>query len=263
MTNQPHRFRMFAVVVALAAGVLPGCLASGVYRTARTLNPGEGDLNLTFSATRFSTGEQVVTDAAGKKTTTQADSITIPNIIPEVAYHIGVADNFEVGGRAALGSMLVELDAKYRLIQNGGLHVAVDPSLGYRAIGTIEGPSLTLPVITTWDVTDHLALNLAPYVSYTNLTSTQKSLQSLSGKYMSVGGSVGVQIRGATAHFMPSVDFSQTVQDLSGSSGGTSVSQQFVIFSLTMGWVSGRELKKLDTMDEKLDRIEKKLDAPH
>lgn len=26
------------------------------------------------------------------------------------------------------------------------------------------------------------------------------------------------------------------------------------------GWVSGKELKKLNTMDEKLDRIEKKLD---
>lgn len=248
-------------LLALAAfSMIPGCLASGVYRTARTLDPGEGDLGLTFSATRFSGNDQTVTDSTGKQTTVSGPNFVLPNVIPEVSYHIGVADDLELGGRVALGSLLLEMDAKYRFLRTDLVHLALAPALGYRALGFIEGPSLTLPLIATFDVNEHFSVNAAPYVSYTNLTSTDSELKDVSGKFLSAGGSIGVEVRGKTAHIMPSIDFSQTVMDLADASGTTATSQRFVIFSLTFGWVSGRELKKLEKMDEKLDRIEDKLD---
>lgn len=264
-----HRFSgapSFGRALLVTAGLfatlaLPGCLASGVYRTARTLEKGEGDLNLTFSAFQVGGGETTTTDANGNKVTTQDPSITIPNIIPEVAYHIGVTDDLELGGRAALGSMLMEVDAKYRFLRTGDLHMAIAPALGFRALGPIEGVSGALPVIATFDLSDSFSLNLAPYVGYTSLSSTDKELSGISGSFLSVGSSIGVQLRGRTFHFMPSVDYSQTMMDLSNSQSSESTSQRFIIFSLTMGWVSGRELKKLDRIEDKLDRMDKKLDG--
>ncbi len=254
-----HRSALLAAALLACLG-LPGCLASGVYRTARTLEKGEGDMNLTFSAFQIG-GAETTTTVNGTKTTTKEPSITIPNVIPEFAYHIGVTDDLEVGGRAALGSVLLEIDAKYRFLRSGDLHMALAPALGFRALGPIEGISATLPVIATYDLNDTLALNLAPYVGYSSLNSTDKDLSGISGNFLSVGGSAGVQLRGRTFHFMPSVDISQTLVTLSDKQSSESSRQRFVIFSLTMGWVSGRELKKLENIEDKLDKMDKKLDS--
>ena len=250
-----------AFATLLATLALPGCLSAGIYRTARTLEKGEGDLNVTFSAFQIGGVKTTETKADGTKVTSESDAITIPNIIPEIAYHIGVTDDFEVGGRAAAGSALLEVDAKYRFFRSDSMHLAVAPALGFRALGPIEGTAATLPVLATFDLNDSFSVNLAPYVSYSSLTSTDKDLSGVSGTFVSAGGSVGVQLRGRTVHFMPSIDVSQAMVNLSDSQNSENSSVRFVVFNLTMGWVSGREHKKLERIEEKLDRMDKKLDA--
>ncbi len=255
-----HRSTL-ALAALLALTALPGCLSAGIYRTARTLEKGEGDLNVTFSAFRIGGTKTTETQADGTKVTSESDAITIPNIIPEIAYHVGVTDDFEVGGRAAAGSALLEVDAKYRFFRSDNLHLAVAPALGFRSFGPIEGTAATLPVLATFDLNDAFSVNLAPYASYSSLTSTDKDLSGVSGNFVSAGGSVGIQLRGRTVHFMPSIDVSQTMVSLSDSKGSEDSSVRFVVFNLTMGWVSGRELKKLERIEEKLDRMDQKLDG--
>ena len=60
--------------------------------------------------------------------------LTIPNILGDYAYHLGVAEDFEAGGRIAVGSGLLELDVKYRFLggADSKLHVAVNPAIGYQ-----------------------------------------------------------------------------------------------------------------------------------
>ncbi len=252
--------------------VLQGCPASGVYRTARTLNEGESDYGLTFTATRWTTAAQVETHPDGKKTEIPSESITVPNPIPEVHGHIGIADNMELGGRSALLSGLMEVDFKYRFIggPNEKLHVAVQPALGYRAGIGSEGPQFTLPLIATYDFASRFSVTLAPYGSYYNLKNLEDDADSpLSGESLTAGIVIGAEVRGDVFHIMPSIDISQTAVRFEKSTTTEAGKVQtaiddnltFMIFGLTFGWTQGKELQKLEKMDTKLDRIEKKLDS--
>ena len=59
---------------------------------------------------------------------------------------------------------------------------------------------------------------------------------------------------------MPAVDISRTVTDFSSDEGSVTADVTYMIFGVSFGWESGKEMKKLKTMDDKLDRIENKLD---
>lgn len=258
---RPSRSYLLLLLAALSA---PGCMASGIYRTAHTLPKGEGDFSMSFSAVRISTAGTTVTDEDGTKHTGKGETVTIPNLIPELSYHIGVADNLELGGRVALAAGLIELDCKYRFVGAPGepLHLAVQPALGYRSLFIIEGLNATLPLILTYDLSDMVSLNIAPFVSYLDLSTTDDDFGAdLNGTFLTTGASVGISLQGETFHIMPAVEFSRTATNFDAGDAEADISQDFVIFSITFGWGSGKEMKKLKEMDQKLDRIEQKLDA--
>lgn len=256
------------------AVVLQGCPASGIYRTARTLEKGESDFGLSFNATRYTTADTKITNPDGTTTTNKGSSIVLPNLIPELNYHVGIAEDMEFGGRIGLTSGLIEFDFKYRFIggPNEKLHVAVQPAIGYRALFLIEGAHATLPVIATYDLTPSLAVNVAPYVSYLSLSTVADDVDAeldFGGTMVTGGAVLGVAIRGEVFYIMPTIDFSQTMTTISAESSDANgtvkqeedASISYLVFGVSFGWVSGKELKKLKTMDDKLDRIEKKLDA--
>jgi len=83
----------------------------------------------------------------------------------------------------------------------------------------------------------------------------------LAGDFLAGGGSLGVQFRGETFHILPAVEINHSMLDPESEIAETSTSQTYIVFGVTFGWVSGREMKKLDEMDQKLDRIEQKLDS--
>jgi len=261
---------LLALGVAL---VLQGCPASGIYRTARTLEEGQNDWGLTFTATRYSVPEHIEVQPDGSKKTIPEDAVTLPNIIPEVHGHIALAENIEVGGRIALMSGLTELDFKYRFIggPNEKLHIAVQPAVGYRAAIGSEGPQFTLPLIATYDVASRLSVTVAPYGSYLDLTPLGDDTDDnpFSGTWITAGAVVGLEFRGDVFHIMPSVDISRTAVDFTAEQKNadgtvkTSINDNlsYLVFGLTFGWTQGKELQKLEKMDTKLDRIEKKLDA--
>ena len=71
-----------------------------------------------------------------------SDAVTVPGLIPELTYHIGVTEDVEFGGRVALGFGYGELDLKYRFHDSDGLHLAVAPALGQAAIAATS-PGVT------------------------------------------------------------------------------------------------------------------------
>jgi len=257
--------RMAAIMAICAlGGVLAGCPSAGIYRTARTLEEGNSDFGMAFSATRIAAGETTTTDPiTGEKTTEDATSVVIPNLIPELNYHIGLTDDFEFGGRIAVGSLLMELDGKYRLMrsEDGRFHLAVQPAVGYRTAVVIEGINATLPVIVTYELARRTDLNVYGYGSYVSWTSTDDDMDvDLTADGLMLGGGMGLQFTGRTFYIMPMVDVSRLAWDSSGGDGDASSDLTLVTFGVAFGWYGGRELKKLEKMDEKLDRIENKLD---
>jgi hypothetical protein len=188
--------------------LLTGCLTTGMYRTAHVLPQGEGDFAINFSVVR-ATLDDPRESAPGTTT------FTYPNVLPELSYHYGISENVEVGGRFALGAGMIELDTKYRLLRSRPLHLAVQPAVGYRSLGFIEGFHGALPIILTHDLTPSISLNTSLFGSYTRFATTDSvdtDDLDLSGDSVNLGGGVGIQFRTpAGFHFMPALEIQRSV----------------------------------------------------
>ncbi|HUH02571.1 MAG TPA: hypothetical protein VML75_11310 [Kofleriaceae bacterium] len=229
------------VAVALLA---PGCMPVSNYHSARTLGDGESSWGMTFSSTTYQTNE---------------GRVTVPGIIPEVTYHIGLTDDVEFGGRVAPGFLSGELDLKYRFLHEGPTHLAIAPALGQMAFW-ITITSVRLPLILTYELNDKVALNTGVAASAWIVSDTGG--EDRESPFGGVGedvlrtatGFVGLDIQGRTAYIRPTIEFTRAVF-------GNQESSDFEMlqFSVHFGFISGRELKKLDQMQEQLDRIENKV----
>jgi len=259
------------MAVALVGMLLQACPSTGIYRTAQTLEPGTADMALSFSTTAYKQADKVITNSDGSTTVDEGLQLILPNLVPEVSFHLGVQDNLEIGGRVSITSGLLEADLKYRFYGSSGdvLQLAVQPAVGYRAFILASGYHFTLPFVATYQFNDMLSLTVAPYGSYLNVSPTDVDVDiGITGNFLTGGAMLGVQFRGENFHIMPSldistsfVDLSETATDVGGSTSSVRDEQiTYVIFGLSFGYVSGKELQKLDDMDQKLDRIEEKLD---
>jgi hypothetical protein len=179
-----------------------------------------------------------------------------------MSYHVGVADDLEVGGRIVVLGGLMELDTKYRFFRSGDdkLHMAVQPAVGYRSLGLIEGFSASLPLMTTYDINDILSINVAPYISYTDFSTTDDDSSAFAGSMLSVGGTIGFQFNALTMHFMPTIEISKVIQNMESGGSSTESSDLVMMFGFVVGFNQGREMAKLNKMDEKLDNMDEKLD---
>lgn len=196
---------------ALAA-LLSSCQSPALVRTARTLPAGEGDLALSFNLTRVSLRAK---ELEGVPVPLQ--DFNLPNPIPDVLYNRGLSDDIELGGRLSLGSGLLELNAKLRYLRTarGALHLAVAPALGYRVLGLVNGPVLTLPWLVTYDLSPTLSLSGGPLLSYASY-SVPDSLDfgdlDLGGNTLYAGGGLGIQFRPALGlHVMPALEVQRSV----------------------------------------------------
>jgi hypothetical protein len=250
---------MTKILALLGLAVLPtGCLMAGNYQSARTLEKGTSATGLTFSFTKYTFTEHT-TDAMGNPTT-KSVSATWPNFIPEVAYHIGVTDDVTVGGRVALGSGGIEGDVLWRFFHNDKLHLAIDPAVGYQALFLIEGETFRLPAILTYDLNDYLSINLAAFGGIThfkdvNASSTSSSnteAGAFAGSLVSMGGSVGFELRGEVLAIRPAIEVQRWQANLGGETFDPFTTVNVMVH---VAWIGGREKKQLNRMERKLDRV--------
>ena len=222
-----------ALVLCLAA-----CQSPALIRTARTLPKGANDLSLSLNVARASIGE---TNVSGLNVPVR--DFNLPNPIPEVMIDHGLTDDVQLGLRLSLGSGLVEAHAVLRFIETAGstLHVAVAPAAGYRALGLVNGPVFTLPLLVTYDLNSSMSLNLGPLVSYAAY-STPRSLRfgdlDLDGDTLYVGGGLGIELRPALGiHLMPMIEVQRSVLRRGAFERLPQVDMLF--FGVQLGWSSG------------------------
>jgi hypothetical protein len=246
----------------LACGLLlglSGCFTTAMYRTAHILPEGEGDFAMNFSVAR------VRTDAYREGGVEfDADTFMYPNVIPELSYHFGLAEDFEFGGRVALGAGLSEIDGKLRVL--GGdtdrLNVAVQPALAYQGWGLAEGYRVAMPLILTYNISDRLFLNTAAFASYTSYNASE-SLDNdevnLGGDYVIAGGALGIQFETKSGFYaMPGVEVQRMVVRTGDFEDVPKLTA--VLFGVTLGWGADKTYAKLEEVERKVDKIDGKLD---
>jgi hypothetical protein len=229
-----------------------GCLMAGNYHSAKTLAKGESQVGLTFSATRY---DSQTTDSSGA---TKTESIVLPNIIPEITYHIGMTDDVEVGGRASLGSLGLEGDVKYRFFKSDNLHLAIAPAISYQAFLILQGVGARLPGILTYQLADNIDFTAAVFGSvtkYSTPSNDDDDFSTFRGTLLSTGGAVGFDLHGETFTIRPSVEFTRYVADLSSGSNSSSANFNTINFLVHIAWIGGREKKQLDRIERKLDNL--------
>lgn len=237
-----------------AVGLWAGCLPVGNYHSARTLGEGESSVGIAFSATTYTLTEQ--DPDTGEL---ESSSLTVPGVIPEVAYHIGVTDDFELGGRVAAGFLYAEIDGKYRFLHSQGLHLAVAPAVGqaFALVGTIT--TVRLPLLFTYELHPRFAFNAGVNATVFQVSSVDSDsdlpFTSDDGSLTTGGFSLGLEIVGDTAFVRPSIEIARALYG----EGDREDPLQIATVVLHFGTISGRELKRLDEMDRKLDEINDKL----
>jgi len=237
----------------LMMGVLAstGCLMAGNYHSAKTLAKGESQVGLTFSTTRY---DHLQTDSSGN---TRTESIVLPNILPELVYHIGMAEDVEVGGRLALGSLGIEGDLKYRFFKSEKLHLAIAPAVNYQAFIVLQGVGFRLPGILTYQLADNLDFTAAVFGSTTHYSvpgdSGNSDFDSFRGTLVSAGGAIGFDLHGEVFTIRPAVEVTRYVANLSTSSGSSSEGFNTVNVLVHIAWTSGKEKKQLDRIERKID----------
>jgi hypothetical protein len=224
-------------------------MMAGNYHSAKTLNKGESQFGLTFSGTQY---QKTVTDSSGNKS---LEAVVLPNIIPEITYHIGMAENLEVGGRVSIGALGMEGDVKYRFLRSDKLHLAIAPAIGGQAFVVIEGAYVRLPLIMTYELADNVDFTAAVFGSSAKYTPSSSDFGVFSGTFVSSGAAVGFDLHGETFSIRPAVEFTRYLYNFSDSSGSTSDGFNTVNVLVHLAWTGGKEKQQLNRIEEKIDRL--------
>lgn len=256
------RLSLVGLLVAVAL-FCTACPSSGVYRNAKTADPGVSDFGLSWNVTRLTNSK--VKDNQTGETESSDDNFIVPKIVPEVNFHVGIVDNVEAGGRIDISSGLLELDAKYRFFHNDKVHLAVQPAIGYQSLFFIEGYKASLPLIATYEIVEFFSVTAFGYGQYVSLSPTNDD-SDVGYEYdgVNVGGGAAFTFEGETFYFTPMIEYSKAISDTETNVDGQTASAEtelsFVIVSINLGWYLGKEKQQLDRLENKIDGIDDKLD---
>jgi len=244
--------RAFALFALVSSST--GCLMAGNYHTAKTLEKGESQVGLTFSGTQYSKTE---TDSSGN---TQLVGVFLPNILPEITYHVGVADNVEVGGRVSLGALGMEGDVKYRFFRGDKLHLAIAPAIGGQAFIVVKAAMFRLPLIATYELNDVLDFNVVVFGATAHYSPVlddggSSDFGEFNGTLLSSGAAVGFDIHGETFSIRPAVEFTRYLYNFSDGSNSASDGFNTVNVLVHLAWTGGKEKQQLNRIEEKIDRL--------
>lgn len=241
ITRAMHRIFLACLVGSLSL-ISTGCLLSGNYHSAKPIGKGESAFGMNFSATSYEVDDS---------------RIAVPNLIPELTYHIGMSDDLEVGGRVAIGALAIEGDAKFRFYKSDNLHLAIAPALAYQSLLVIEGLTLRMPVIATVDVAPNFGFTVAGFGSTTrysevNADDSDSDFGPFSGSWVSTGVALGVELRGETFEIRPSLEFTRFAYRYDDSNSDVD-GFNTVNLLVHIAFIGGREKKQLNRIEQKLD----------
>jgi hypothetical protein len=236
-TSQCGRLRILgAGAGALFVAHCVACQSPAIVRTARTLPAGANDFSLSLNLAHVSARAAGAPGAARAAAT----QFNYPELVPELMVSHGITDDVELGGRVGLGAGLFELNSKLRFLRTADdrFHAALAPALGYRVLGIVDGPVLTLPLLLTYELSPNVALSgglLASYSSYHvpgGLSGTQADL---GGNTLYLGGGAGLELRLGGFHLFPAVELQRSVFRDASSALAPEINMLFFSFTIGIG----------------------------
>jgi hypothetical protein len=203
---------LFVPLLSVPLLSVAGCQSPALSRSARSLPAGASDWSLSFNLTHVSTNVPGVPSSVER---IASHAFDYPNPVPEISYRHGVNDRFELGGRVSPGSGLLELQTKFQYLQlQDRFFAALGPSFGYRVLGIVNGPVLTLPALFSYEVSSRWGLSgglVASYAGYTIPRGLGLDEADLSGDTLYLGAGLGVELRAGRFHVMPALEVQRSV----------------------------------------------------
>lgn len=242
----------------LSCLLLEGCFSVMSYQTADTVPAGGVEFGMGWSLTKIDQFE--VTDDQGQTYKANTDQVgTIPNVLPDLMLRIGATDDLDVGLR--LFFLGIHADVKWRFLDIDYFSMAIAPGASYsRPFFFFAEYGAELPVLFTIKPLEWFHIyggikgrfsgwNMELYVDENN--KNEDNLYTFG-----VGGHFGLHFGGTWWFVRPEIGYTHYVVGFNGPCEG-GVKMSLFTFGLGFGFRVGVPDKK---QEEKLDRIEKRLD---
>lgn len=251
MKRSPLIFAISSLSIVMASSA---CFTPSAYRSARVLEKGHTDIGVSFHPSLNRMGGY-----DDKNQRDQASNLGDPGLSPDLNFHMGVAQDVEVGGRIQPLSGYAELDTKLRFIgdDDSKFHMAVQPALGISPLIVTMGSNVTLPLIATYEFNDMISWTGYGFAhagyTWTMLESDNSSLINLG-----LGAGTGVEFHGDNFYMMPYMQVA-TQTTYQGDLGHPGLFNDGLTGGISIGWHGDL----LHSMDKKLDKIQEDQERNH
>ena len=230
----------------LSVGLLgTGCFATKMAQTAELLGEGNSETAISFNASQLANlGE--------------ASWATVPNLIPNVHYGIGLNDKMDFFGNFNAASTFLQSGVKFSVAKTESGTLSLLPSLGWAPLFFYSGIRFSLPAMYTHRVSPTFAVTLLGSASYQiNSAGSSDSFEVIGvdpqGNEFGLGGGIGVEIKGRALYVRPSVSYTQF--QTAFPQEGESTSWGLAQLTFTVGRTGGNTEAQLDRIEQKLDDL--------
>lgn len=266
------KISFFFVIIGLCA-FGAGCQSAAMYRSARTLEPGENEVGAQINWTHYATDDVKWETGTAKPTSKSATSQVIYAPVPEFSYHRGLIPNLEVGARVAPAAGYAELDGKYRFYHVKALHLAGGLAAGAAPRGDFASKRLALLGHATWDFDAAWSANFAFHVGYRSVDlplidpyklpdSIDQTRLSLGNTGAEFGVGLSAEYRSDIGYVRPGVSFSHGSGQIGLAGAETPYGVNVMQITLSGGVYFGKENRRANDTQDKLDQMMKDPAAP-
>lgn len=262
----------FYVLLVLSASIA-ACQSAAMYRSARTLEPGENELGAQINWTHYATNEVTWDTGTIKPTTKTATTQVIYAPVPEFSYHRGLIPNLEAGARLAPAAGYAELDAKYRFYHEKALHLAGGLAGGVAPRGDFASKRFAVLGHATWDFDTAWSANFAFHVGYRSVDlpsvdpykladTIDQTRLSLGNSGAEFGAGVSAEYRSDMGYVRPGISFSHGSGQIGVPGQEAPYGINVMQITLSGGVYFGKENRRANDTQDKLDQMMKDPAAP-
>jgi hypothetical protein len=251
-------------ILVLALGfafVSSACFSTTSYHTAETLDKGVGEVGFGWGATQLESVS--ATEANGEVVEADLSGVpSLPNIIPDILIRYGVADDVEVGVK--LFTVGVAADVKWRFVHTDNLSLAIAPTFQHaRPFLVLEENTGALPLMAsvrlnkTFSVYGAAKVFISQWSLPVSGDAGDEADEVLSDLQTGgFGGTLGVTIDFKRVWVRPEFNIVQYTLGLSDSA--EEVAFNYSSAGVAFGFNFGKEDKKIQKLEERMDKLEGK-----
>jgi hypothetical protein len=240
-----------SLMLTLLLAFASGCFSTKMTQTAEPLGAGNGEIALSWNTTQISNlGDQ-------------PGSLTLPSLLPNAHFALGVADNVDVFANLSIASWSTDIGVKYVPIRTESGSFALAPYLGLSPWGALASSRLGLPIMYTRKLNPKLLLTVMGEGLYRKRGAASADswesgwvgnlVDTFGGDTIGVGGGIGLEFRGRALSIRPALSYTYYTAQFDGAEDSVNVG--IGQFGLTFARANGRVEAQLDRIEEKIDAL--------